>query len=164
MADTSPQDACREAALRLLERRDHARRELARKLRQRNHEAQVIESVLDALAQSGLVDDAAFARSYVDFVLAGSRPVGRRKVALDLRRKGVDEAIVQQVLAERWPGDDEERERARRAAESKLRLIGGRDNPRRIQAKLYRFLAGRGFPPAVCRDIAVELCGESSEF
>src|SRR5690606_7734206 len=58
------EEAALRAGLRHLERRGHARRELARKLARKGHPDTAIEAALDRLGALGLLDDAAFARQY----------------------------------------------------------------------------------------------------
>ncbi|MDX1626605.1 MAG: RecX family transcriptional regulator, partial [Wenzhouxiangellaceae bacterium] len=47
----------RESAIRLLARREHSRRELDRKLRQRGWDGEDVEIVLDELDEAGLQSD-----------------------------------------------------------------------------------------------------------
>ena len=74
------------AALRLLERRPHGRVELDRKLRRKGHGEAAAAAALARLDRLGLLDDAAFAESYVSACRPGTgtcppaaRPRGTRR-------------------------------------------------------------------------------------
>src|SRR5260221_10922272 len=78
--------ACREAALRLLERTRRTRSDLARRLRDKGYTPAAIGSVLDRLAEVGLLDDAEYARAF----MAGRRArrsAGSRRIEQELRAR-----------------------------------------------------------------------------
>ena len=56
---------CREAALKLLERTRRTRRDLERRLKEKDFDAPEIERTLDRLAEVGLVDDVEYARAWL---------------------------------------------------------------------------------------------------
>ncbi len=149
-------EKCREAALALLDRRSYTAARLAAKLRAKKYPPAVIEGVLADLEQAGLVDDHAYARAYIaSRLLPGAAPVGRRRLAAALRSQGIAAAVIEKALAEVRQEETEETEieRARRAARRKwpqiLRACPG--NPGKARARLWRFLAGRGFEPEAIR-------------
>jgi len=90
-----------EKALALLARREHSRRELALKLRQRfgNHPA--LDDCLDKLSHKNLQSDQRFAAILVQERLRGLR--GPRWVAHELGQKGVAQALIRQALAQPSP-------------------------------------------------------------
>ena len=63
--------------------------------------------LLDRFEEVGLVDDEAFARSWVDS-RQRTRGLARRALAQELRRKGVADETAREVLAEVDPGDEEQ--------------------------------------------------------
>src|SRR4029079_19039030 len=65
MTEARGPDATREAALRLIERMRRTRADLAKRLRDKGHDAADIERVLDRLAAVGLVDDIDYARAFL---------------------------------------------------------------------------------------------------
>ena len=82
--------SCREAALKLLERTHRTRRDLERRLKEKDFDAATIAATLDRLEEVGLVDDVEFARAW----LAGRwgrRPSGWRRLQQELRGKGVSQ-------------------------------------------------------------------------
>lgn len=158
--DRAEQDhAAREAALRLLSFRARSRSELRSRLLQRDFAPETVERCLVALEESGLVDDAAFAESFVrDRVRL--RPRGRRGLQHELRRRGVDpstaEAAIEEVfeleevdelhlateLAQRWKKCTSPR--AIRRAEA-----GDPQARAKVRRRLRGYLARRGFSAEV---------------
>lgn len=138
-----PTETAYHKALDLLARRDHFRAEIRAKLVARRFPEGEIEAALDRLEGEGYVDDRRTARQLADSRLNGE-PLGRRRLAADLVRRGVASDIVAQVVEELLPADD--REAAREAARLWLDRHGGSGHP----AALARYLDRRGFtPPAI---------------
>jgi regulatory protein len=84
--------------LRLLSRREHSRRELRRKLRDRGHGSAVIEVVLERLTTSGALDEQRFMQ-----ILSRHRRgqgYGRQRVRAELREHGLASERIDVVLAE----------------------------------------------------------------
>lgn len=83
-------------ALNLLARREHSQLELRRKLLLRGGAPDVITRVLEELERQGLQSDRRFAASYVRMRMA--RGYGRRRLSLELRERGVDDELIEEVL------------------------------------------------------------------
>jgi regulatory protein len=138
--------ACREAALRLLDRSRRTRADLAGRLREKGHATEVIEPVLDRLAQVGLVDDAEYARAW----LAGRwgrRAAGWTRLRQELRGRGVSDDDIEAArtrLAEHEGRGADEVETARRVVSQAARRYASLE-PRVRQQRLYALLARRGF-------------------
>ncbi len=98
---------------------------------------------MDRLEADGYVDDRRTAREFATGRLR-REPLGRRRLAAELARRGAAEEVVSEVVEEMLPGDD--RETARQAAEVWLGRRGKSANP----ASLARYLERRGFSaPAI---------------
>lgn len=97
MASKNPLD--RERAwsylLDLLARRDYTEAELRERLSRRGVPARDADGMLERLRELRLVDDARFAESYV---ATRRRSRGRIALRAELRRKGVDPALVEREL------------------------------------------------------------------
>src|SRR5512140_3788802 len=89
-------DYTREAAPRILERRRRTRSEVEQKLREKGCAAADIAAVCDRFEELKLIDDREYARLYLQG--RRSRPRGTRLLLLELRRKGVPEAVAQEAL------------------------------------------------------------------
>lgn len=86
----------RESAMNYLARREHSRLELEHKLAARDFDKNEIAEALDRLITDGLLSDARFAESFVNArIQRGNGPV---KIQIELKQRGVDEAIIKQYL------------------------------------------------------------------
>jgi regulatory protein len=139
--------ACREAALRLLERTRRTRSDLARRLGDRGYAASTIEQVLDRLAEVGLVNDVEYARAF----LAGRRnrrAAGRRRLEMELRGKGVsaEDIAAGSARLDEEQGAFDEVAAARQVVLQAERRVHGLE-PWERRRRLYALLARRGFDP-----------------
>jgi regulatory protein len=141
-APTDPASRARDICLRLLTGSARTRKQLADALRRKEIPDEVAEQVLDRLTEVGLIDDAAYARSWVE-QRRRSRGLARRALAGELRAKGVDGALVAEAVAAVDP--DEEEAAARRLVERKLASTRGLDRQVRLR-RLAGMLARRGYP------------------
>lgn len=133
----------RDHALNLLARREHGRAELARKLRTHG-EAEAIDGLLDELEQEGLLSTARYVEM---FAHARAGKHGSLRLKAELRQKGVpdddmadalDTARTQDLVSARQVWD---------------RKFGEVANDAAGRAKQYRFLASRGFPNEVIKQV-----------
>jgi len=144
----------REAALRLLAVRPRSAAELARRLQMKGYGPEVAEEVIGRLRELGMIDDAAFAGMLArDRVRL--RPQGSRRLANELRQKGVDEETARAAIRETLASEEtDDRELARRAA-ARWRPRAG-EEPERARRRLHGFLARRGFDGEVIREVLDE--------
>ena len=138
-------------ALTLLTRRAHTEAEIEEKLSRRGAAPTIVEDVLARLRHYRLVDDEAFAES---FVRSHSPRKGELALRRDLLRKGVPEEITEGSLAE--VDEPSQIETAGRLLERNAWRFRGADG-RRNRARAFAFLARRGFPSAVVMG-ALERC------
>ena len=101
-----------------------SRHELRDKLAKKSVPDELAERLLDRFEEVGLVDDDAFARSWVRAVSAAAG-LARRALAQELRRKGIDDEIARAALDEVDPDDEEAAARA--LVRKKLRSMRGVD-------------------------------------
>jgi regulatory protein len=160
-AEPGREEQARAYCLRLLTARARTRSELAGKLTQRGYPDDVTERVLDRLTDVGLIDDGDFAEQWVRsrHTHAGK---GKRALAAELRRKGVDAELITEALADIDAGA--ERRRAEQLVRARLRRETLDDDPAQ-QAKVMRRLVGmlarRGYGQTMAADVVtVELAGE----
>ena len=130
------------------------RRELADKLAAKNVPDDVAAQLLDRFEEVGLVDDEAFARSWIASVgQPGEGPGSGGRLAQELRRKGVDDEVAREALDEIDPADEEAAARA--LVRKKLRSLPRVDEPTATR-RLVGMLARKGYPSglafAVVRD------------
>lgn len=140
-AEVSPRavEKAREAALRLLDRSRKTRRELERKLTEREHGPEAVAAALDRLARVGLVDDVEYAKAFVRSKLA-RRAVALRVVRQELKRRGVADPDAERALVE-LDAESLIDETQRGDAGAALRRLGGageRARAERALAPLWR--------------------------
>ena len=136
----------RDAALRLLARREHSYKELSQKLKQRGWPEPELENVLSDLADQGLQSDERFVETFVRS--RAQKAYGPVRIRAELGQRGIDRAQVDRALRETdadWlklaSGWYERRYRGDPPADMK-------DKSRRQQA-----LARRGFDHSIVREL-----------
>jgi regulatory protein len=136
-------------ALARLARRDHSEQEIRRALRRDGFPEDEIEETVARLRRDRYLDDAGFAARLARTRLAHAG-VGRNRVRLELRKKGVRrstaEAGLQEALLDVPEAETVDR-LARRFWKSREK-----DEPRHRLRKLWAFLIRRGFPAGVVQD------------
>ena len=139
--DENPEDQdykARSVALRLLARREHSRQELALKLRQRNIEPGLINTVLDDYEAEGGLDDYRFADVYARQRM--DMGYGPMKILAELQQRGISHSpeCLNETTDEQWQAAAI-RLRERRFGLHRL------DDDLKEKLRQARFLAGRGF-------------------
>lgn len=142
----------REIVMRRLAERAHSRHDLAQALARKQVPEEVAAAALDSFEAAGLIDDEEFARSWVQGRQRG-KGLATRAIAMELRRKGIDDEIARAALAEVDP--DAERQAAHRLVQSRLRTMGGLDQQVQIR-RLIGMLARKGYPPGLSFEVVRE--------
>ncbi len=135
-----------ERALGLLSYRPRSRSEVRRRLSEKGYEQNTTQEALIRLERVGLLDDRAFARYWVENRLQFN-PRGAAVLRQELRQKGVDDQVIEEVLAEY-----DEEEAAARAAETAVRQLRRLDPPT-FRRRLSDYLRRRGFPYGVIESL-----------
>ncbi len=150
--DADPESVARKILLDQLTGRARTRAELATKLRDRNVPDDIAGRLLDRFEEVGLVDDAAFARDWVEQRQSG-RGLARRALAMELRRKGVEDEVAREALDEIDP--DDELEVARALVRAKLRSVRNLDRDKAVR-RLVGMLARKGHSAGVAFQVVKE--------
>jgi regulatory protein len=154
-----PAAIAREICLRLLTDRARTRQELAQALAKKGVPAEAAAAVLDRFGEVGLIDDAAFAGQWVRS-RHEYRGLGRRAIAVELRRKGVADDVAGEALA----GVDAESEdrRARELVDRKLRSLDVSAPEQRTKAarRLVGMLARKGYAAGTAYRVVREALAE----
>ncbi len=133
----SEQSKAYDQALNFISLRKRSRREVADYLKRKTYEAQTIDRTLLRLTELKFIDDSDFAQSWVRD-RQQLKPRSKRVLEQELRQKGIDREIVEQVLADL--SDEEELATIRQLASKKLTQAKYQD-----QQKLINYLVGQGF-------------------
>ena len=90
-----PEVAIRHKAMDLLARREHSRLELYRKLVQRfPDDSELLNPVLDRLAEENLQSDQRFAESYLES--GAGKGYGPLRISAELQKRGIASSIIDQ--------------------------------------------------------------------
>ncbi len=146
------QEAARLICLRLLAAEPRTRAQLASALRRRRVPDEVAEAVLGRFAEVGLIDDAAFARAWVETRHLG-RGLGRRALSAELRQRGV--AVEEVRAAVSSLGEQDEIATARRLVAKRVGASRGRPLPARVRS-LAGMLARKGYPAGLAYQVVRE--------
>ena len=169
-----------DAAAAFLSVRPRSVAETRGRLRHLGYRQELVDSVVARLVEMGYLDDAAFARAWVES-RDRARPRGAAALRRELALKGVERSIIEQALEERHVGgsrqppagrdpalaanavdrhgttdeDDAvnpsaEEDAARRVLERRLPALLRERDERRRRQKAYALLARSGFDPDTC--------------
>jgi regulatory protein len=144
----------RDAALSLLSYRARTSVELKRRLKRKGFDEEVSTATVERLDRLGVVDDAAFAESFVrDRVRL--KPHGVRRLGQELRAKGVDEDTARAAIAGVMEHEGATELDLARAAAARWKPRAA-EEPARARARLQAFLARRGFGGDAVRIVVAE--------
>lgn len=133
-------------ALGMLARREHSRRELKLKLRQKGYEGGEAGEALDRLGEQHYQDDDRFAEMLVRSRV--SQGYGPMRLRAELKSHGLSDARIRTVLDEAdvdW--------NASALSQLRRRYGAGSAPDREEQARRAQFLLRRGFPAATVRSV-----------
>jgi regulatory protein len=140
-----------ESALRLLAMGPRSEHDLRERLaRRRGFRTEAVDAAVVRMQELGYLNDAAFARFWVESRQAGT-PRSRRALAFELGRKGVDREQTEEALE-----DVSDAEAAYDAAQRRLRVLRNLDR-QTFERRLGAFLNSRGFGYGVAR-AAIQRC------
>src|SRR6516164_6653782 len=142
---SDPEAQARQICLRLLTTAPRTRAQLASALRRRGIPPATSETVLGRFTDVGLIDDAAFARAWVES-RHYSRGLSRRSLSAELRRQGVETEEIREAVDTLDP--EQEVATARRLVEQKM--AGTRGQPLEVRVRRAAgTLARKGYPPGL---------------
>ena len=151
--DADPVGTARTIALRKLTASARTRHELDEALQKKNVPDEIAAAVLDRLEDVGLIDDGAFAQSWVES-RQQRRHLSRSALRRELQTKGVDREQVEAALAS--VDSEDELTAARTLAAKKVSSMHGLDRVVR-ERRLAGVLARRGFGSGIVTTVLGEL-------
>lgn len=140
-------------AMRYVARRARTCAEVRRKLREKDHPDYAIDVAIERLQELGYLDDAEYAREYVQsrFRSKGYGPVRLRN---ELKERGVDRHHIEDAMP--VLDHDELRKAAREHAQKRWPRLAGEEDPHRRREKLTGYLRRRGFSYEMIRGVVEE--------
>lgn len=160
LAQAEQADKAMQAALRLLEARPRSLAELRERLLRKGVEPATADQALEQLRALGLADDAAFARMWVENRQI-ARPRGAAALRDELRRKGVDRGVIDEVLSDAELTGDEQSS-AWAQARAALRKYANAPDRATFARRMAGYLQRRGFGFETIRPIIDQLWDELS--
>ena len=145
--EADPESVARKILLDQLTGQARSRAELAERLAKKDVPDDVATRLLDRFEEVGLIDDEAFARSWIaSRGASGHRGLARGALAQELRRKGIDDEVAREALGEIDP--DDETGAARALVRRKLRSVEGVEEQKATR-RLVGMLARKGYGPGL---------------
>jgi regulatory protein len=151
------------AALRFLEARPRSTAEVRRRLVTHGYRADLVEGCVERLLDLGILDDEAFAKTWVES-RDRARPRGERALRSELARKGIDRVLTDEVLEQREADHpDADAEAARRVLARHESALGRVVDPRVRRQRAYALLARSGFDSETALAAINALAGKEPE-
>ncbi len=141
----------RELALNYLSYKPRTTSEVQRRLEREDYRPAVVEEVIAYLEEHEYLNDRTYARLFAEERFAG-RGYGPYRVQQDLRKRGISQDTIDWAIGEVFDPESVRGE-ARRQAEKRWPKLAYEDDPRKRAKKLYDFLARRGYPFEVVKDV-----------
>jgi regulatory protein len=154
--ELEPDAVARQICLHQLEHAPRTRAELAAVLARRGVPDDAAAEVLGRLTEVGMIDDALFAEMWVTSRHRG-RGLAGRALSQELRRKGVDDAVVDQAVQALEP--EQELATARALVARRLPTTRGLAPDARVR-RLAGLLARKGYPAGVAFRVVREALAE----
>ena len=156
LAAAADAEAAFRTLLRALERRSFARADLGRRLIRKGHPGPAVEAALERASALGLLDDASFARDYVQTRAARGR--GPARLTRDLMAMGVERGHIDRALAAEWPEGSDRTGVPSALAAKRAAQLG--DLPRPVKRRrVLAYLARRGFAGRDISDLVSRVVG-----
>src|SRR5215475_7242155 len=150
--DADPEAVARQICLRLLSAAPRTKAQLATALRRRGVPEEAAEAVLARFAEVNLIDDAMFAKAWVESRHYG-RGLAARALGAELRQRGVASEDIETALSGLDPG--QELKTARELVDRRLPGTAGMAVPARMR-RLTGVLARKGYPPGLAYRVVRE--------
>ena len=158
--DADPHSVARAILLRRLAAAPRSRSQLAADLAARDVSSEVAEALLDRFTEVGLIDDTAFASTWVRSRHA-AKGLSRQSLRRELRGKGVDDETI--ATAVEQVGDDDEIAAARALVARRLPATRRLATDVRLR-RLVGLLARKGYPGGLALAVVKEaLADEDAE-
>jgi regulatory protein len=136
---------CHNAALHFLSYRPRSETEIRQRLKRHGYDEVNIDKAITRLKEHGFVDDVAFARFWQENRETFS-PRSRRLTKMELKRKGLSNDIIEQVVNE-----IDEKDSAYRAALKRARRLL-KDDYQSFRQLLVGYLGRRGFNYGIIKE------------
>lgn len=129
--------------MKLLGRRDHARKELFIKASQKEYPKEVIENVLDELQEKGFINDRGFAEKFASDKSQLSK-WGPAKIKAHLYKKGIPKPVAEKSISKAFENTNLKETFLHLVLKRKRRFLREED-PYKRKKKVFDHLARKGY-------------------
>jgi regulatory protein len=136
-------------AFLLLKFRLRSEKEIYQRLKKKKFPEGIIQETLFFLKDKRFIDDNFFAKTWIESRL--KKPLGLRRIKIELRQKGIDKEIIDSELREIKKGYLEQ-EIVTKIAQQRLKKLKGIE-PIKAKSRVYGYLLRRGFSPEIVIDV-----------
>ena len=157
--DAVPTEVARTIVLRAITHAPKTRKQLADLLAKRQVPQEAADEVLDRFVEVGLINDADYANEWVRqrHLL---RKTSRSVLRMELRAKGIDEALIEEALSQ--IDSDDEYQAACELAERKLRQLSKYDEATR-RRRVGSLLMRKGYSGTLANQVVSELISADAD-
>ena len=142
--------AALDLSLNYISRSMHTKMQMIVYLKKKGFDGKTIARVIDKLEEYDYINDETYAKKYA---AEKAKSSGKRKIAFELKTKGVDEKITESVLNE---GFSEEEGCYTVAA----KYLKGKAVDYQMKQRCYRYLVGKGFSYEAAKTALDKVCKE----
>ncbi|MDP3804384.1 MAG: regulatory protein RecX [Candidatus Omnitrophota bacterium] len=143
----------------LLRARPRSEQEIGQRLKLKGYDDAVIDGVVDDLKRTGNIDDAKFARFWIESRMH-MNPMGDVILKHELKLKGISDSVIEATLQDKAKNYDEYEVAFSMAIEKYKRFQ--KLDKRKALKRVYDFLFRRGFKYDTIRKITEDLAGKGS--
>jgi len=154
MIDPKTKAIARNYAFRLLRERPRSEKEMRSRLKLKGFDSEHIDDVVASLKKAGQIDDSKFAKFFMESRMH-MNPVGDIVLKHDLKRKGIEPKIIEQVIDDKHLNYNE-LDTALKMAEERFKRLKGLDR-KKASKRIYDFLLRRGFEYDTVRRVIEKL-------
>ncbi len=147
------QQKIRNTIFRLLKIRERSIKEITDKLKSKNYSNQEINAAIIFFKDNNLLNDKRFAQQWIQWRL--SKPFGLKRIAIELKIKGIAPETIQEELKSAKETINEEK-MVRDLIECRLPKYKNIERSKVLQ-RLYGYLSRRGFSPMIINKILYQL-------
>lgn len=148
-------EAAYNAAVRAQARRPHARRDLRRRLVQKQHPPQAVDAALERLVGQGLLDDRSFAEHFAATRAARGR--GPVRLVSDLLQQGVDRRVAEEAVQVAVAEEGLDLQSAVRHVATRRAVQLGDLPAGVLRRRLLAYLGRRGYGGAEVREVVEQI-------
>jgi len=127
--------------LRLIKFRVRSEYEIREKLKNKDYAQSAIDGAIDFLKKCALLDDVLFAKLWVTSRV--KKPLGLRRLAFELKQKGISPEIIEASL-ESLKDEYSEEKVLEELVDAKLKKMKNLESEK-VKARLYGYLSRKGF-------------------